>query len=530
MITEKGKVLQSVLIDNGYKNGKFEVDSSGVINLIASKSTSAPSISFELEKENNFYKIRVSRNVKGEQTVKDCVDLEIGKTFWYGGPQNRFQYWPIERANFTNFSYVSKEELNSAVPERYWLNSRGVFFYINETVPLFIDQNSVETEVNETNVKDYANKIISNQFNNSQFEIDDDWEDCYGALTFRKNKFPDIKKLTDWLKEKGFRVTLWIHPFINTNCTEIFNIAKSKKYLVTDDKGEVLTKWWNSKPNEAAYIDFTNPEAAEWFYNRVKRLRDQDGIDSFKFDAGETSWIPKNSKLTGPANQSPNLILAKYIETVSKFGKIVEVRSAQGTQSYPIFLRMIDKDTDWTWNNGLPTLITTLFQLNLGGYSFILPDMIGGNGYNNNTPDKEIFIRWLQANVFMPSLQFSYVPWMYDAETINISLKYTKLHDNITNYIMERFQKVVETGEPTNPPLWWIDPEDIIAQQITDQFLLGDKYVVAPVIVKGARVRDIYLPKGTWRDGNTNDIHIGPKWIMNYPAPIATLPYFERTN
>ena len=38
------------------------------------------------------------------------------------------------------------------------------------------------------------------------------------------------------------------------------------------------------------------------------------------------------------------------------------------------------------------------------GYSFVLPDMIGGNGYNGD-PSRELYIRWLQVNVFMPSMQ-----------------------------------------------------------------------------------------------------------------------------
>lgn len=89
------------------------------------------------------------------------------------------------------------------------------------------------------------------------------------------------------------------------------------------------------------------------------------------------------------------------------------------TQNLPIFVRMIDKDSYFTFENGLPTLITTLLQMNLNGYTLVLPDMIGGNGYNNTTPSKELFLRWLQANVFMPSMQFSYVPWDYDNEVIS---------------------------------------------------------------------------------------------------------------
>lgn len=90
------------------------------------------------------------------------------------------------------------------------------------------------------------------------------------------------------------------------------------------------------------------------------------------------------------------------------------------------------------------------------GYPLILPDMIGGNGYGNNPPNKELFLRWLQANVFMPSLQFSFVPWGFDDETIRISHKFTDLHAEYTDVIMERFRLATTNGYPVNPPIWWI--------------------------------------------------------------------------
>lgn len=99
------------------------------------------------------------------------------------------------------------------------------------------------------------------------------------------------------------------------------------------------------------------------------------------------------------------------------------------TQELPIFVRMIDKDSEWNFENGLPTLITTLLQMNMNGYPIVLPDMIGGNGYNL-PPPKEMFIRWLQANTFMPSLQYSYVPWNYDKEvTFDICPIYKRITD-----------------------------------------------------------------------------------------------------
>lgn len=235
-----------------------------------------------------------------------------------------------------------------------------------------------------------------------------------------------------------------------------------------DHSGSAATEWWNSKTGQAAYVDFTKTEVQDWFKTRLRRLQTEDGIDSFKFDAGESSWVPPDPVLSGSDNVSPNQITEDYVRTVGSFGPMVEVRSGQNSQDLPIFVRMIDKDSEWGWNNGLLTLITTLIQMNLNGYPFVLPDMIGGNGYNDKPPNKELFLRWLQANVFMPSLQFSYVPWNFDAETIEISKKFTKLHADYTPQIMESFKQAVATGEPVNPPLWWADPQDQVAHGIFD--------------------------------------------------------------
>lgn len=99
----------------------------------------------------------------------------------------------------------------------------------------------------------------------------------------------------------------------------------------------------------------------------------------------------------------------------------------------------------------------------------VLPDMIGGNGYNNHPPNEEMLIRWLQANVFMPSLQFSYLPWDYNNATVTqICKTFTELHTSYGSLIEQRFSLAVSTGAPVNPPIWWIDPSDATAQVIDD--------------------------------------------------------------
>lgn len=61
---------------------------------------------------------------------------------------------------------------------------------------------------------------------------------------------------------------------------------------MVDHRNNSDTTWWNSAINQTGQIDFTNPAAAAWYSDRLKSLQKSAGIDSFKFDAGETSWAP----------------------------------------------------------------------------------------------------------------------------------------------------------------------------------------------------------------------------------------------
>jgi len=73
-----------------------------------------------------------------------------------------------------------------------------------------------KTNVNQTIVLDMAKRVVSEGFLlSSHMEIDDHWESCYGEATFSADKFPDPAAMVQELKEMGFGITLWIHPFIN---------------------------------------------------------------------------------------------------------------------------------------------------------------------------------------------------------------------------------------------------------------------------------------------------------------------------
>lgn len=92
-------------------------------------------------------------------------------------------------------------------------------------------------------------------------------------------------------------------------------------------------------------IKFTKPAAAKWFTDKVRNLATTAGIDSFKFDAGESSFAPIDPVLNATNKYHPLAITTDYINVVSQFGPMEEVRSVFRNQEIPIFLRINDKDS-----------------------------------------------------------------------------------------------------------------------------------------------------------------------------------------
>ena len=54
---------------------------------------------------------------------------------------------------------------------------------------------------------------------------------------------------------------------------------------------------------------------------------------------------------------------------------------------------------------------------------------------------------------------------------------------------------------------------------------MGPDILVAPVVTK-ALARDIYLPRGTWRDDLRHDTIDGPRWLKDYKADLHEVPTF----
>lgn len=297
--------------------------------------------------------------------------------------------------------------------------------------PIWTTWARYKSRVTQAKVLQYAKEITDRGLQRSVMEIDDRWQVAYGDLSFDLQKFPDPVAMVDELHDLGFKVTTWVHPFVEEK-SAAYQEGAAKGYFVGCDTAgthsggasgplgwlsERLSSgpppvvplapggsapgffaWWNTPP--VAALDVTNPEAVDWFVGRLRALQEATGIDGFKFDAGEPCFLPRRPRTHTPL-ATPADYTRLYVQRVAgQFaGGVSEVRTGHQTQDVAVFCRMGDRFSTWDSANGLRSLIPTLLTSGVLGYPFCLPDMIGGNAYFNRHPDAELLVRWTQVRI-----------------------------------------------------------------------------------------------------------------------------------
>ena len=81
-------------------------------------------------------------------------------------------------------------------------------------------------------------------------------------------------------------------------------------------------------------------------------------------------------------------------------------------------------------------------------------------------------------------------------------------------------------GTPLVHPLAMQFPKDAVAARHSDEFMVGDEMLVAPVLGPEESVR-VYLPQGIWTDLRTDEVHKGRQEITVRAAP-DQIPIFTR--
>jgi len=135
-----------------------------------------------------------------------------------------------------------------------------------------------------------------------------------------------------------------------------------------------------------------------------------------------------------------------------------------------------------------------------------------------------LVVRSAQCHALMPMMQFSVAPWrVLRPSNLGIVKSMVTLRKKYTPYILQLARQAAVTGEPIVRSMEYNFPDQGFAEE-KGAFMLGDKYLVAPVLTKdGEKV--INLPKGKWKS-DKGEILRGPRKIT-VQVPLDRLPVYE---
>jgi alpha-glucosidase len=189
----------------------------------------------------------------------------------------------------------------------------------------------------------------------------------------------------------------------------------------------------------------------------------------------------------------------------------------------------------WTGDNAsrwshLRESIPMLLNLSVSGVPFCGADIGGFSG--SCTP--ELYARWIQLGALYPfSRTHSMVtsrrqePWSFGPRVEAIARRALELRMRLMPYLYGLFREAEDTGAPVWRPLYWEFPDAPDCAGVEDQLMLGPSLLVAPVVHRGARQREVVLPPGRWLAWDDDAEYVGPR-KLRVDAPLERLPLFLR--
>ncbi len=406
---------------------------------------------------------------------------------------------------------------------------------------------------NERDILAYARSMVDHGFPPGVFMIDDTWQAGYGDWRFEPTRFPDPKGMVEKLHGMGFKVLLWMCPWVSMDTPAFRRIAwgvnpdDAKGY---PSKGGFLNvsrertsygmpypapiRWWNGC---SALLDFTHPNAVAWFDEQLDGLKRDFGVDGFKFDGGSVAFYAGTRDSSGEGGSAPKTYAfdptASAARQSALYGMFAlkhrgsEYRNVFGFAGKPVVMRLHDKPHKW---EALRRIVPDMLAAGFVGCPFVCPDMVGGGEWSTFLPgapfSEELFVRSAQVQALSPMMQFSASPWRcLGAAGQKIVSDMVALRQRFAPLFVELARKAARDGQPMMRNLEYAYPGRGYAA-IKDEFLMGDDLLVAPVVEEGATARTVVVPPGTWR-ADDGTVVTGPVTVT-VAAPLSRLPHFMR--
>ncbi len=288
----------------------------------------------------------------------------------------------------------------------------------------------------------------------SAIHLDIDYMDGFRVFTSNRRRFPDLKRLTHDLDEKGIKVVTILDPSVKRDPEyKVFTEGSKRDVFCKLPNGKTLSgvSW----PGWCAFPDFTKAAARSWWKAQYPALLDQ-GIAGIWHDMNEpasfAAWGDKS--LPQSTVHSMEEHGGSHAEAHNLYGMLMDQAGYEALSQYtsakrPWILSRAgwagSQRYAWNWSGdvetsweGLRQTIPTLLGLGLSGHVFTGVDIGGFSG----SPTAKLYRRWFQFATFLPFFRTHSAigtqprqPWVYGEPTTSILRKFLELRFQLAGHV-----------------------------------------------------------------------------------------------
>ncbi len=348
--------------------------------------------------------------------------------------------------------------------------------------------------------------------------------------------YPRLDMLVHELTARQVRVLAYINPHLAIE-GRLFAEASAKGYLMRKPEGGNYIS--DMGGFMAGHVDLTNSDACTWYKELIKTNILGLGFSGYMADMG--AFLPQDAVLHSKEdpvkihNKWPLLWARLNRQAVREAGRSADTvfftrTGFAGTNSQTLLSTTGEINASWGKQDGLPAALCASLSLSMSGMGLTMSEVGGTIGVMSRRT-KELFLRWLEWAAFTPVLclvEGHKDGWQFDtdAETLQAFARLVQIHVALAPYIRACVRENASDGIPVMRTMFLSFPDVPQMARLSDQYMLGDELLVAPVMHKKQSERKVVLPEGYWIHLWTGKQYIGGETSVF--APLGKPPVFYR--
>lgn len=359
------------------------------------------------------------------------------------------------------------------------------------------------------------------------------------VFEWNKERFKNPTEFFAEMERRGVSTSPNVKPGLLLSHPMLEELKEEDVFVKSSKENEdAIGRWWGG---EGLFVDFTNPHARKvWKKYLTENLLTYGVYSVWNDNCEYDSIVDKDAKVdfegkggtigqlkSVMANIMCQITIDALEEEHPEKRPFVVCRSGHaGIQRYAQSWAG-DNFTSW---DSLKYNIATILGMAVSGVTNFGCDI---GGFYGEAPEEELFVRWVQNGIFQPRFSIHSTntdntvtePWMYDGskELIQQAIQFRYQMAPLYYSLMRRASK---TGLPIIQPMFMAFQNDENCYENGIDFVVDDSLLVANVVEKGQKIREIYLPKGrTYYDFYTRERYVGGQ-VIKVAVEIDTIPLF----